>query len=69
MIEPKRPPDYIERTKPEDPSDRPGQQTRDNVTPAIPSVKAGHVWASIRDVCVRCGRTRAEIIESNLECR
>lgn len=34
-----KPTDYIERTKPEDPSDRPGQKTRDNVTPKIPSVK------------------------------
>jgi hypothetical protein len=32
-------PDYIERTKPEDPSERSGQLTRDNVTPQIPSVR------------------------------
>jgi|KBSMisStaDraftv2_1062788.scaffolds.fasta_scaffold270486_3 hypothetical protein len=32
-------PDYIERTKPEDPSERAGQLTRDNVTPHIPSVR------------------------------
>ena len=32
-------PDYIERTKPEDPSERPGQLTRDNVTRQIPSVR------------------------------
>ena len=34
-----KPSDYIEKTLPEDPSDRPGQRTRDNVTPAIPSNK------------------------------
>lgn len=36
-----KPADYIEKTLPEDPSDRAGQQTRDNVTPAIPSTKRG----------------------------
>lgn len=36
-----RTPDYIERTKPEDRSDRPGQLTRDNVTPQIPSIRRG----------------------------
>jgi hypothetical protein len=30
-------PDYLEKTKPEDPSARPGQLTRDNVNPNIPS--------------------------------
>lgn len=34
-----KPVDYIEKTLPEDPSDRPGQKTRDNVTPQIPSNK------------------------------
>jgi len=33
-----KPFDYIERTRPEDPSDHFGQQTRDNVNPHIPSV-------------------------------
>lgn len=32
-----KPFDYIERTRPEDPSDHFGQRTRDNVNPAIPS--------------------------------
>ena len=36
-----KPFDYIEKTLPEDPSDRAGQKTRDNVNPAIPSVKRG----------------------------
>jgi hypothetical protein len=36
-----KPPDYIERTRPEDPSDRFGQQTRDNVNPNIPSGERG----------------------------
>jgi len=30
-------PDFLEKTKPEDPSPRPGQLTRDNVNPNIPS--------------------------------
>ena len=30
-------PDYLEKTRPEDPSARPGQLTRDNVNPNIPS--------------------------------
>jgi hypothetical protein len=36
-----KPFDYIERTRPEDPSGRPGQLTRDNVNPNIPSGKPG----------------------------
>jgi len=36
-----KPFDYIERTKPDDPSGRPGQLTRDNVNPAIPSGERG----------------------------
>jgi hypothetical protein len=64
-------PDYIERTKPEDPSDRPGQQTRDNVTPAIPSVNywTGHVWSPARDICLRCGRSAVDVVDNRLECR
>jgi hypothetical protein len=34
-------PMFIEKTKPEDPSGRPGQLTRDNVNPHIPSGKPG----------------------------
>jgi hypothetical protein len=34
-----KPHDYIETTRPEDPSDHAGQQTRDNVNPAIPSAE------------------------------
>jgi len=36
-----KPFDYIERTRPEDPSGRLGQQTRDNVNPNIPSGNPG----------------------------
>jgi hypothetical protein len=36
-LEERQRPDFIERSKPEDPSDRPGQLTRDNVNPDIPS--------------------------------
>ena len=36
-------PDYLEKTKPEDPSARPGQLTRDNVNPNIPSGERGDV--------------------------
>ena len=32
---------FLEKTKAEDPSGRPGQLTRDNVNPAIPSGKPG----------------------------
>ena len=32
---------FIEKTRPEDPSGRPGQLTRDNVNPHIPSGKRG----------------------------
>lgn len=32
---------FIEKTRPEDPSGRPGQLTRDNVNPHIPSGKPG----------------------------
>jgi len=32
---------FLEKTRPEDPSGRPGQLTRDNVNPAIPSGKRG----------------------------
>jgi hypothetical protein len=34
-------PQFIEKTRPEDPSGRPGQLTRDNVNPNIPSGKQG----------------------------
>jgi len=34
-------PMFIEKTKPEDPSGRPGQLTRDNVNPNIPSGERG----------------------------
>ena len=34
-------PAFIEHTRPEDPSGRPGQLTRDNVNPNIPSGKQG----------------------------
>jgi len=37
----KKPADYIEKTLPEDPTDRAGQKTRDDVTPEIPSNKRG----------------------------
>jgi hypothetical protein len=39
MAEERQRPDFIERTKPEDPSDHYGQLTRDNVNPDIPSSK------------------------------
>jgi len=32
---------FLEKTRPDDPSGRPGQLTRDNVNPAIPSGKRG----------------------------
>jgi hypothetical protein len=32
---------FLEKTRPEDPSGRPGQLTRDNVNPAIPSGERG----------------------------
>ena len=32
---------FIEKTRPDDPSGRPGQLTRDNVNPAIPSGERG----------------------------
>ena len=35
-------PEFIEHTKPEDPSPRPGQLTRDNVNPNIPSGPKDH---------------------------
>jgi hypothetical protein len=34
-------PMFLEKTRPEDPSGRPGQLTRDNVNPNIPSGKPG----------------------------
>jgi hypothetical protein len=34
-------PAFLEKTRPEDPSGRPGQATRDNVNPNIPSGKPG----------------------------
>jgi len=44
-----KPFDYIERTRPEDPSGRLGQQTRDNVNPHIPSGEPGNPPGPIVD--------------------
>jgi hypothetical protein len=40
---------FIEKTRPEDPSGRPGQLTRDNVNPHIPSGKRGDLPGPIVD--------------------
>jgi hypothetical protein len=42
-------PMFIEKTKPEGPSGRPGQLTRDNVNPNIPSGKRGEPAGPIVD--------------------